>query len=417
VPNVAGLSVLPVSASEGQAFSGSVATFSSSDSGGVFSATIDWGDGTTTAGTVTGVFGLTVAGSHSYADEGSFTTRVTVQETGLAVTPPTSGTAVGTAAVAEADVLTPVNSPAQNGVVATFINTGYPHNTAADFTATIDWGDGTTTAGTVVAAGNGQLQVLGNHGYLDEGTFPVTVTLADDAPGTAVAVDSSLVASVGEGDALAVSVASFSTAAGSTVSGVVANFTSANLANGAGDFSATINWGDGTVTTGQVVGGNGTFAVTGSHSYTQTGNFTVIVQVADDDPGSAAASSAGTATITPTGPSQRLQQQQLLAAALQGTASTPQGLVGLQASFTGLFALASQQFGSLASQLVMDEFQLVTDVVLDTAVQAMGGHDPALDAAVGQLSFAIDTNPLFQTNLGFNLGVTASTLARHQIGV
>ncbi len=54
-------------------FTGAVATVhdpGSTDPASAFTATIDWGDGTTTAGTVTGSNGnYTVSGSHTYADE------------------------------------------------------------------------------------------------------------------------------------------------------------------------------------------------------------------------------------------------------------------------------------------------------------------------------------------------------------
>src|SRR5207247_10407796 len=83
----------------------------------------------------------------------------------------------------------------------TFTNTGYPDNTASDFTATIDWGDGTTTSGTV-SGGSGTFTVSGNHTYADEGNYDTTVVIADDAPGTANATASGT-ASVAEGDVLA----------------------------------------------------------------------------------------------------------------------------------------------------------------------------------------------------------------------
>src|SRR5262249_21330138 len=77
-----------------------------------------------------------------------------------------------------------------NGTVASFTNTGYPDNPASDFAATIDWGDGTTTTGTV-SGGAGVLNVSGSHLYLSSATFNVTVTLVDDDPGSASATASS----------------------------------------------------------------------------------------------------------------------------------------------------------------------------------------------------------------------------------
>ena len=66
--------VLLSSATEGVALASTVATFTDSNSGdqaGGFTSSINWGDGTTTAGTVTGGDGsFTVSGGHTYADGG-----------------------------------------------------------------------------------------------------------------------------------------------------------------------------------------------------------------------------------------------------------------------------------------------------------------------------------------------------------
>src|SRR5215831_14061905 len=72
-----------------------------------------------------------------------------------------------------------------SGTVATFTDR-YTGNTASDFSATINWGDGTTTAGTITDA-RGTISVSGTHTYASSGQDAVTVTLTDDAPGTATA--------------------------------------------------------------------------------------------------------------------------------------------------------------------------------------------------------------------------------------
>jgi hypothetical protein len=183
-----------VSTAEGAPFNGTVATFSDSDTSRTpasFTSSIHWGDGTApTVGTITGGAGsFTVTGQHTYADEGTSTTTVTVTETGPGGA---TSTGTGSASVTETDGLsgTPATITAQaaapfNGTVATFTDTDTA-NVASDFVATIDWGDGTTSPGTV-AGGGGTCTVSGSHTYAASGTFTVTVTLADDAPGTATA--------------------------------------------------------------------------------------------------------------------------------------------------------------------------------------------------------------------------------------
>jgi hypothetical protein len=78
----------------------------------------------------------------------------------------------------------PVNISATEGVattvkVATFID--YDNTkTAASFTATVNWGDGTApTAGTVTANGSGGFDVTGTHTFATSGTLNVDVQIVD----------------------------------------------------------------------------------------------------------------------------------------------------------------------------------------------------------------------------------------------
>src|SRR5436190_1494911 len=75
-----------ISATEGQAFSGTVDTVSCPSGTRVNSATIDWGDGLSSPGSVSG--GFTVSGSHTYANGGTFTITVTIRDEGRATATP-----------------------------------------------------------------------------------------------------------------------------------------------------------------------------------------------------------------------------------------------------------------------------------------------------------------------------------------
>jgi hypothetical protein len=185
---------------EGTAFSGAVATFADtgykSNPTGDFTAAIDWGDGSTTAGVVVGMGGgnFVVQSSHVYADEGTFTTRVTVSEDA-----PGTASAGGsaTATVAEGDRLSGgavAFAPVPGGLstaTATFTDSNKAA-TPSGFTGAINWGDGTTTPGTV-SGGAGTFTVSGSHAYSAGGAFPVAVTLAEAAPGSASATASAAV--------------------------------------------------------------------------------------------------------------------------------------------------------------------------------------------------------------------------------
>ena len=76
--------------------------------------------------------------------------------------------------------------------VATFADAN-PNATASDFTATIDWGDGTSTRGTVVAQSGGGFAVDGAHTYANGGQFNTGVTIDDVGGSTASATSTATV--------------------------------------------------------------------------------------------------------------------------------------------------------------------------------------------------------------------------------
>lgn len=143
-----------------------------------YSASVDWGDGSApSAGAITGPIGgpFTVSGSHTYGEEGSYSVTVTVTDIDTANN---SSVAVTHATVADAALAAVgVNGNAINSAsttVATFTDAD-PGGTVSDYTASIDWGDGSTaTAGTVSAAGTG-FAVAGTHTYPATGPFSFVV--------------------------------------------------------------------------------------------------------------------------------------------------------------------------------------------------------------------------------------------------
>src|SRR6185437_14007819 len=178
--------------------------------------------------------------------------------------------------------------------IATFTDTD-PVDPASDFTASIHWGDGSTTAGTVSGTG-GSFTVTGGHTYADEGSdaASVVITRTDDARTT---TPSGSVA-VAEGDALTPHGAALNLSPNVAFSGAVATFTDTYAGNTASDFTASIDWGDGTTTSGTVSGGSGTFTVSGGHTYTAAGTDSVHVTLTDDAPGTATATATTTANVS-----------------------------------------------------------------------------------------------------------------------
>ncbi len=293
-------SVTAIAPTAGVAFSGKVATFSDTDLLTVANdliATINWGDGTTTAGTVSGSNGaFTVSGGHTYASLGTDTMTVTLTDDAPGTaTAAASGTVNvdGLSGQLALGAATEDVALANGTKVATFADTNTA-DLASAFTATIDWGDGTTTAGTV-AGSSGSFSVSGGHTYADEESAPVSVILTRIAD-KAMATASGTVA-VGEHDSLLGAATAIAPTAGVAFSGKVATFSDTDLVTLASDLVATINWGDGTTTTGTVASSNGAFTVSGGHTYASLGTDTMTVTLADDAPGTATASASATFNV------------------------------------------------------------------------------------------------------------------------
>lgn len=175
-----------VSAVEGAGATATVATFTDSDSAATasdYTATINWGDTHTSGGTITGgTTGFAISGTHLYVEEGSYSVSVTIID---ADDPSNSLTTTSTATVADAQLTAAPACSAStlgsySGPTATFTDAAGAVSSASNFTATIAWGDGTTSAGTITASGAGAYSVSGAHNYASLGQFTIKTTIADD---------------------------------------------------------------------------------------------------------------------------------------------------------------------------------------------------------------------------------------------
>ena len=168
------------------------------------------------------------------------------------------------------------------GITASHLSFGFtdanPAATAADYTATINWGDGISAPGTVSSMGVG-FAVSGSHTYAEEGVYTASVSVLDaggsstSASGPAQVADAALAAgtfTVGDG------------VEGTTASPLSFSFTDANPGATAAEFTATITWGDGNSSLGTVTAASGGgFDVSGSHTYAVHGSYTAGVTVKD----------------------------------------------------------------------------------------------------------------------------------------
>lgn len=171
-------------------------------------------------------------------------------------------------------------------VVAWFTDSSNANATAASYGASISWGDGTASVGTVRPRLGGGFDVVGNHTYTNEGTYATTVYVGDPgADGSAATVKSLTTGQYVATDAplVAKGVTPGDVVAGQPWTGVIATFSDTNPASPIGNYSAIIRWGDGGIDKAVSIVKNaaGTMDVIGQHTYANTGRKVAQVLIRD----------------------------------------------------------------------------------------------------------------------------------------
>ena len=240
------------------------------------SATIEWGDSTTTNGAVTETPGSgDVVGVHTYATPGTYTVKVTVNDKDGGKTSKTATVVVNAPPLASAGG--PYNgtegSPRSLSGTASDPE-GDPLSTTWSITWTGDPGTTCTATGTATltpaitcddnAVVTARLEV--SDGINAPVVRTATLTVANAAPlVTSPATPSAPLVPVGSPVSVGLSFAD----------------------PGANDtHTATVNWGDSTSSAGTVVETAGSGSVSKSHSYSAPGLYTVATTVTDDNGGS-----------------------------------------------------------------------------------------------------------------------------------
>jgi YD repeat-containing protein/VCBS repeat-containing protein len=276
-----------------------------------YTATINWGDGSTDStssktpdsnisvsagGNGTGL----VSGTHTYAYVGAYTITVTISGNNLTTSGQAGIIIVGDTLSGTSQSIT-INQEGQyfSGVVATFTD---PDTTAwaGQYTAFIEWGEGHVSGGSV-SGSKGNFSVYGAMAYMEEGTYTITVTIAK-SNGSKLQVTST--ATVGEAPIQYLNVYPIYAQQGVSFYQAIGTFM-AGPQDPSSQFTVSIDWGDGNASSGKVVGndmgtpywgywGNGQFVIYGGHTYGSTGTFKVTVTVTEIDEGSGGETATGT---------------------------------------------------------------------------------------------------------------------------
>jgi hypothetical protein len=449
---------IPIAAVEGAEFSGAVASFlvppSQPQQG--FSATIDWGDGTVTPGTILsltpGVFD--VVGTHTWQRNGLYRMPIVVRDASgaefSAVTSPADASVVGSVTyhvtldtatlLGKAGFLSFQFNPGAlpgSPVAAAHVTQFVAHN-ATLLAATRDGvSSGDLTTEMILGAGDVLNRLTEQIQFGDKIEFDVTIDgagiaapalglfgdvfavqlLAADGvtallsanksaatlkidlepdgttqshafpPDTAgsptvaraAAFDGALIRDAAV-NALQVP---FSGVEGNDFSGVVATFTSANPFETAADFTAAVNWTDGTPTTAGVITADPThhlFVVTATHRYRVPGDYAFSVTISEGDgltvqaalPSGAPELLAGRRTFT--GARETSGQLQAIGdfnhdgfldiAIPSGNTTTPPGVIMMLGTGDGSFRVTT--LPGAANQVVAADFN--NDGFLDLAV-------------------------------------------------
>ncbi len=184
----------------------------------------------------------------------------------------------GTAGVALAD--DPEAETAEK-TVAFFFDTAEPAAEASTFLASIDWGDGKVSNGTIskVEGTTNKFVVKGTNTYKSEGTYRIRVNIAS-AQGVQLKLYGQVTVADGALTATPVEITNYP---GNSMNNItVATFTDADPNGAATDFAATIDWGDNTgAQTGAVTKSGTTFSVAGTHLYHNPGTYDVLVTITD----------------------------------------------------------------------------------------------------------------------------------------
>src|SRR5262249_51400050 len=139
-----------------------------------------------------------------------------------------------------------------SGFIGSYQNPDQPARAGSGNSVQINWGDGSSSAGSLTLVSAGNYQVSGSHAYQEEGNYTLTFTVT--AAGGTSSVQASTSVHINDAPLTMVGMSPPAVVlVGQAMNNItVATFTDANPFHSTGDYSAQIAWGDGTVTAGAI---------------------------------------------------------------------------------------------------------------------------------------------------------------------
>jgi FG-GAP-like repeat len=287
---------LTINAAKGKEFNETLATFTDPNmfsNLSHFTATIDWKDGTVDPGFLAeSNGGFEVQGTHTYTQGGNHSPHITIKDYGGSRADVDALVKIDAAVIVQALDASGYVDRTFDGKLASFADVDKSLQ-IEDFTATIDWGDGTTTSG-LPALENGGFEVDGSHSYSQKGVYAVTVSVRDKNGDSNDDVGNLSIVQELHATGRDVSVA-----AGETFLGAIGSFTDADPQATLADYAITVDWGDGSVTSAAPVPTGSSYDISGAHTYAQSGSYQIQITVTRFDGPKATASGSATVTFTP----------------------------------------------------------------------------------------------------------------------
>ncbi|HEY7935352.1 MAG TPA: choice-of-anchor Q domain-containing protein, partial [Solirubrobacteraceae bacterium] len=149
--------------------------------------TINWGDGTQPSSGTLDANTRQLSGTHTYAEEGLYQASFTyINSDGFPETHPFDVKVQDAPLTASGVSVDATVGVSFTGQLATFTDAD-PNGEVSDYTATINWGDGSTSPGTINDVPSGGFNVTGSHTYASVGVYQTTVTITDLGGSTATA--------------------------------------------------------------------------------------------------------------------------------------------------------------------------------------------------------------------------------------